>query len=716
MSNGGLTLTISQGATAVLQIQLTDTISGAYTVTQLAAIDHPVAGTEDNLQFTVGYVATDGDGDTATGSLSIDVDDDRPTVSANLAVQLDDDALGGNAGGDGDVDPDTANTTGTLAHSYGADGAGTTLLTAAGSLLPAGFTAVVSNGGLTLTISQGATAVLQIQLTDTISGAYTVTQLAAIDHPVAGTEDNLQFTVGYVATDGDGDTATGSLSIDVDDDTPTAAAEASQDVPEGTTVTGTLDFAGGADGATVTHIDGTLLVFNPADADYSQAIDIGFGLIKVKADGSYSFTADAVTTPVPRDSATYTVTDGDGDTATATIDFQVVDANTPTPGTAAAAVDDDGLAGGNPASTTRRPRCQCRRSDGAASSEATFSGMLGGSVGARRRRLERLLLRRPQRPVRHGRPGERHLQLDRRQQHADRHHRRRHTARHGAVHGAGHQCGDGRLHGDAARQRAARPGPERRERRHRGAAVLDHRRRRLDRQRHADRHLRRRCADRDGGSLAERGGRRHGDRHAGLRRRRRRRHGDPHRVDGAGVQPGRRQLLAGDRHRRRLHQGEGRRQLLVHRRQSGPGPGVHHLHGDGRRRRHGAGGGQLRRRRRQPADRRHGSGGGRRRRACRRQSGEHDGRPAGRQCRRRQQRGDVLRLARRQRRRRRRRLERLLLRRPQRPVRHGRPGERHLQLERRQQHADRHHGRRHTARHGAVHGAGHRCGDGRLYV
>ena len=278
VSNGGLTLTISQGATAVLQIQLADTTSGSYTVTQLAAIDHPVAGTEDNLQFTVGYVATDGDGDTATGSLSIDVDDDRPTVSANLAAQLDDDALaGGNAGGDGDVDPDTANTTGTLAHSYGADGAGTTLLTAAGAVLPAGFTAVVSNGGQTLTISQGATAVLQIQLADTISGGYTVTQLAAIDHPVAGTEDNLQFTVGYVATDGDGDTATGSLSIDVDDDTPTAAAEASQDVPEGTTVTGTLDFAGGADGATVTHIDGTLLVFNPADEDYSQAIDIGFG-------------------------------------------------------------------------------------------------------------------------------------------------------------------------------------------------------------------------------------------------------------------------------------------------------------------------------------------------------------------------------------------------------------------------------------------------------
>ena len=94
----GTLLTISQiqngAVVAVLSVSLSNTTAGAYTVTQLAAIDHPAAGTEDNLQFTVGYVATDGDGDTATGSLSIDVDDDRPTVSANLAAQLDDDALG----------------------------------------------------------------------------------------------------------------------------------------------------------------------------------------------------------------------------------------------------------------------------------------------------------------------------------------------------------------------------------------------------------------------------------------------------------------------------------------------------------------------------------------------------------------------------------------------------------------------------------------------
>ena len=119
------------------------------------AIDHPAGLDENDLTFTVKYVTTDHDGDTATSSLSINVNDDTPTLTANAAVQLDDDALtGGNAGGIVDVNPDTANTTGTLAHSYGADGAGTTLLTTAGAVLPSGFTPTVTDGGRTLTISE----------------------------------------------------------------------------------------------------------------------------------------------------------------------------------------------------------------------------------------------------------------------------------------------------------------------------------------------------------------------------------------------------------------------------------------------------------------------------------------------------------------------------------------------------------------------------------
>ena len=38
---------------------------------------------ENNQDFTLNYQVTDGDGDTADGTLAINVDDDTPTVSAN---------------------------------------------------------------------------------------------------------------------------------------------------------------------------------------------------------------------------------------------------------------------------------------------------------------------------------------------------------------------------------------------------------------------------------------------------------------------------------------------------------------------------------------------------------------------------------------------------------------------------------------------------------
>ena len=93
-----------------------NTATGAYTVTQNAPILHAAGLDENNQEFTLTYRVTDGDSDTADGTLVINVDDDTPTTSANATVQLDDDALtGGNAGGTGD-DADSANTSGTLGH------------------------------------------------------------------------------------------------------------------------------------------------------------------------------------------------------------------------------------------------------------------------------------------------------------------------------------------------------------------------------------------------------------------------------------------------------------------------------------------------------------------------------------------------------------------------------------------------------------------------
>src|SRR3546814_15395646 len=103
-------------------------------------------------------------------------------------------------------------------------------------------------------------------------------------------------------------------------------------------------------------------------------------MIKVKADGSYSFTADAAVSGTGSAAATYTVTDGDGDTATAPIAFTIVDANVPTAGATQASVDDDALAGGNPASTPRDPPDPARHGS---NDKAPFREIGRASVRAR---------------------------------------------------------------------------------------------------------------------------------------------------------------------------------------------------------------------------------------------------------------------------------------------------------------------------------------------
>ncbi|TKW78016.1 MAG: hypothetical protein DI543_12620, partial [Bradyrhizobium icense] len=84
---GNLTDAIS---TAAFKVQVTDTATGAYTFTMLGQIDHPghddpgVAGTqtayEDNININLTYTVTDKDGDYATGTLAVSIDDDMPIL------------------------------------------------------------------------------------------------------------------------------------------------------------------------------------------------------------------------------------------------------------------------------------------------------------------------------------------------------------------------------------------------------------------------------------------------------------------------------------------------------------------------------------------------------------------------------------------------------------------------------------------------------------
>jgi T1SS-143 domain-containing protein len=228
--------------------------AGTVTLDQIRSIVHPT-GDPDEAKFlgaghiSLNAVVTDGDGDQASASLDIGTvisfKDDGPSVLPNALVQLDDDALAnGIPGGVGD-DADSINASGTLGHSFGADGAGSLQWLTTGA--PAGFTYQTS--GSSLLVKQGATLVLTVTLNQS-TGAYTVTQNAPIQHATADQENNQAFTLSYQVTDKDGDSATGTLSLNVDDDTPqaqddTATVQASQG--KDFNVAFVLDFSGSID-------------------------------------------------------------------------------------------------------------------------------------------------------------------------------------------------------------------------------------------------------------------------------------------------------------------------------------------------------------------------------------------------------------------------------------------------------------------------------------
>ncbi|MBZ9977978.1 beta strand repeat-containing protein, partial [Mesorhizobium sp. BR-1-1-10] len=346
---------------------------GAYSFTADASVDNSGGAVAVNATYTV----TDGDHDTSTANIAFTITDGAgPTAGAPITLALDDQNL---SDGSTPLGPDSASNS--ITFTPGSDAITSVVFgTDLGGLNTANLTwtrvsdtqVVGKDGAVTVVTLDLSVANNVATVTATLNDNYDA-------HPGINLDDLVDLGhVGVVATDTDGTQATGTVNVTVSDDVPTAHDEASQNVAEGATITGTLDFVAGADGATVTHIGSTVLVFG--NDGYSQAIDIGDGSIKVMADGHYSFTADSSVLGTGAASATYTVTDGDGDTATAGITFAVTDANTPTSGTATAAVDDDGLAGGNPASTLGDIDANLGEVPFSAS-EKTYNGALGGSVG-----------------------------------------------------------------------------------------------------------------------------------------------------------------------------------------------------------------------------------------------------------------------------------------------------------------------------------------------
>ena len=147
-----------------------------------------------------------------------------------------------------------------------------------GVALPAGLTSnqialsyVVSANLITATAGIGGAPVFTMSLNAT-TGAWTFTLQGVLDHPTAGTEDDITINFGPLvqATDDDGDTvaAIGSVSVTIDDDMPAAfvADTIYADDVSGFMTSGNINFANvaGADGVgTVTFnipVGGTLAI------------------------------------------------------------------------------------------------------------------------------------------------------------------------------------------------------------------------------------------------------------------------------------------------------------------------------------------------------------------------------------------------------------------------------------------------------------------------
>jgi hypothetical protein len=347
VNGSGTVLTISQQqgdtSVAVLQISLSDTTAGAYTVTQLAAVHQEPGLDENNLQLSIAYQVTSSDGDMAVGTLSIDVDDDTPqTMDAEAAAIVEDEQLSGGIDESDDATPDyTATVTGNVSDngSWGADEFDRITQIQVDANTAVG---VPDGGSVTVYFSQtgdyqgeDATDAAASLLVNS-DGSYTFTLLDNLLVSGAGEQLDSLGTVSFTGADNDGDTATISLALQVKDDVPDAVNDTDAVASPGTgqtatgnviTAVGTTNSgadAPGADGANITKITG----FGGAeDTTFDGAGDLEvngqFGTLKIKADGSYTYTVTTAPSTNSNDMFTYTLTDGDGDTDPATLNISV---------------------------------------------------------------------------------------------------------------------------------------------------------------------------------------------------------------------------------------------------------------------------------------------------------------------------------------------------------------------------------------------------------
>ena len=223
LSNGAGGVRIEQGGVTVLTVTL-NPATGAYAVTQNAPISHAPGANENNQGFFLAYTVTDVDGDSAAGTLAINVNDDTPVATASGTqplLSVDETDLTSDA---------AASFAGVFATAFGADGAATAGPVSYALGVTAGASGLVDTATgsavvLTLKAGQvlgraGAGGPIVFAISVDSAGTVTLDQQRALvqpdpanpDDPVTLAADSL-VTLTATVTDHDGDSVSATANI-----------------------------------------------------------------------------------------------------------------------------------------------------------------------------------------------------------------------------------------------------------------------------------------------------------------------------------------------------------------------------------------------------------------------------------------------------------------------------------------------------------------------
>lgn len=340
------------GGRTVFTLEVQD--NGHYVFKLVDTLDHPDASDpNDAIKLNFGVKATDKDGDSDSGFITVKVLDDGPSISAPALKTVD----------EADIGSGYAQTSGHLVHEYGEDGAGgikptgsfdsTTLLKSGGY-----FVAVSVVGSKYVGTANGE-KVFELEFKD--NGDYIFRLFKPLDHDKGSDELTMQFGVRIM--DFDGDKAQTCVAIKVCDDKPTIgepvigsgienidesnlgpitvsnsiSVDFGDDAPGTVKVTG-YEVSGSLAGGKLSHQGEAVVVTATASGYVGHAVVNGvtvkvFEFSLTDNDGGYQFKLyeqlDHADGNNPNDVITLSfgvmATDKDGDTDTGTIRIKIAD-------------------------------------------------------------------------------------------------------------------------------------------------------------------------------------------------------------------------------------------------------------------------------------------------------------------------------------------------------------------------------------------------------